>query len=128
MKSLSIEEFLTLRDQILSVQHVESLGFGRSDLSRKDFAASVRKLFKSLGIKGISVTAPNYSMAQAIEIRIPSVDHFGYLFSARQYDEIYDAKADIQDRINWIMDHAYPNHGSRSDVFSDYFDYKYSVH
>jgi hypothetical protein len=38
---------------------------------RKVWAAEVRKLFKSLGLRGISVTAPNYSMASSIHVLLP---------------------------------------------------------
>lgn len=38
---------------------------------RKAWASEVRHLLKELKITGISVTAPNYSMASSITIRLP---------------------------------------------------------
>ena len=96
---------------------------------RKDQAAIARKLFRSLGLKGISVTTPNHSMAQAVDIRIP-----------RRQDVVLDAAGQIADRSNdpaltgnWaarlkveaILAIAFPNHGDQSDSLTDYFDYKW---
>jgi len=43
-------------------------------LDRKERAAQVRALFKALKVTGISVTAPSYSMAQSIDIRLPALE------------------------------------------------------
>lgn len=96
---------------------------------RKELAAAARKLFKSLGLKGISVTAPNYSMAQAVHVRLPKRD-----------DYTFDANGDIPDndparvgnteadrKIAAILYQAFPSHRDRSDTQSDYFNYKWSI-
>lgn len=40
-------------------------------ISRKDQAKLARDLFKRLGIKGVSVTAPRYSMARSVDVNVP---------------------------------------------------------
>ncbi len=42
---------------------------------RTVWAAEGRAMLRDLRIKGVSVTAPNYSMASTIDVRLPSISH-----------------------------------------------------
>lgn len=83
-------------------------------IPRKEQAALARKLFKQLGLRGISVTAPNYSMAQSVDVRLP---------------ETGDRERDmsIEEQVREILAIAFPNHDNRSDSQSDHYDYKWSI-
>ena len=92
-----------------------------SDLDRcvslKVQAAETRKLFKSLGIKKVSVTAPRYSMASSVRFSPP-------------YDEAISRsqRREIHDLLDKLLDHAFPNFVDRSDSMTDYFDFCWSIH
>ena len=112
-------------------------------IPRKEQAKLARQLFKQLHIKGISVTAPNYSMAQSVDVRLPEIqredgDLFlnGVSYENGTYSDMPDdvpakakhrAKWEAQKRIELILARAFPNHNDRSDSQSDYFDYCWSV-
>lgn len=111
----------------------------RADLRReprKVIAAEVRKLLKELGIKGISVTAPNYSMAQSIDITFPPIEHPGRDLAVasdwRDHEHLscpvcersHQAKA----RLEEIILAAFPDLDNRSDSLIDHYDYKFSIH
>lgn len=109
-------------------------------IPRKDQAKLARKLFSFLGIKGLSVTAPNYSMAQVVEVRMPREPHPGWAgfeqWQHATWSEIPDhvpAKAQNERRLKSrlkleaILAVAFPAHDDRSDRQSDYFDYCWSV-
>lgn len=110
-------------------------------LPRKEQAALARQLFKQLGIKGVSVTTPNYSMAQSVDVSLPHEprpDMTGY----EQYENFCysDMPNDVpvkaaelrrsaaRDRLCHILTLAFPMHDDRSDTQSDYFDYCWSCH
>lgn len=113
------------------------------NIGRKEQAALTRKLFHQLGIKGVSVTAPNYSMAQSVDVRVPTIERQGddYLFDGKSYEhDTYSdmpdgvpakakqrAKYEAEKRIGEILDCAFPNHDDRSDSQSDHFDYCWSI-
>jgi hypothetical protein len=99
---------------------------------RKERAAKVRKLFKSLGIKGVSVTAPSYSMAQAIHIRLPYDSYHEhathYTFDEAQQRMVSNcpicAKKNAADRhLEAIILAAYPDLEDRNDPMTDYYNY-----
>lgn len=102
--------------------------------SRKEWAQAVRKLFKSLGLKDISVTVPNYSQAETIAIRIP-----GLIVDNEAHEATHQAlwlkganNTDCQDcSQRWnarqyaekIILAAFPDLDNRGDLHSDYHDY-----
>lgn len=98
---------------------------------RKQTAALARKVFKLHGIKGISVTAPNYSMAQSVHIRLPKRDDYTVTCEYGRIDWANDPAAQAncaaERKLESILAAAFPNHDDRSDTQSDYFDYKWSV-
>lgn len=96
---------------------------------RKELAAAARRLFKSLGLKGISVTAPNYSMAQSVDVSMPKrddyqFDQFGMVVEG---DAARAANNVAREKLDAILYHAFPSHRDRSDSQSDHFDYRWSV-
>lgn len=112
-------------------------------IPRKDQAKLARELFKKLGIQGLSVTTPNYSMAQGVDVRVPEIprEPGDYLFEGVDYNnhcfsdmpEAVPARAKHLKRwqairkIDAILKLAFPNHDDRSDSQSDYFDSCWSV-
>lgn len=89
-------------------------------IARKEQAALCRKLFSKLGLKGASVTAPNYSMAQSVRVSLPKLD----------WDDNgpnNQANRAADDKVCQILAIAFPNHDNRSDYSTDYFDYKWSI-
>jgi hypothetical protein len=98
-------------------------------IPRKDQAKLARELFKKLGIKGISVTTPNYSMAQSVDVRLPKrcdydFDNCGFVVEG---DAARKANSDAEKRVDAILLAAFPNHDNRSETQTDYFDYCWSV-
>lgn len=112
-------------------------------IPRKEQAKLARELFKRLGIKGVSVTAPNYSMAQSVDVKVPTflLEPNDFIFEGINHENL--CFSDMPDRVpakmkhlaNWnaknrieeILLKAFPNHNDRSDLQSDYFDYKWSI-
>lgn len=76
-------------------------------MPRKDQAAATRKLFRRLGITGLSVTAPNYSMASTVHI------------GTRDGSYIHH---ETRAKLLAILNVAFPNHDDRSESMTDYFD------
>lgn len=107
-------------------------------IPRKEQATLARKLFKSLGLAGISVTTPNYSMASTVDVAIPSLPHesgdyllAGVNYENNSYSDMPDAvpcKAKMLARsaatrkVQEILARAFPQHDDRSDSMTDYFD------
>jgi hypothetical protein len=120
-------------DQILAAKTPSVV---RTDLrheSRKERAKAVRALFKSMGLKGISVTAPNYSMAQSIDICIPRDSYCDNPIhqdpsknnsDCTECSRVWKAKQ----RLEPIILAAFPDLDNRSDSQSDHFDYCLSIH
>lgn len=113
---------------------------------RKEWAKQVRKLLKSLNIKGVSVTTPNYSMASTIQIRV----EYGPEFS-KDHQPVHEAgeirerrnttyrgsvhfcpycsvRKDVHDKLEQIILAAFPDLDDRSDSISDYYNYCLSIH
>lgn len=108
-------------------------------IPRKEQAKLARQLFAKLGIKGVSVTAPNYSMAQSVDVRVPAeaADMTGFeQYEHSTYSDMPDyvpvkaamlRKNQAQKHLFLILNHAFPCHDDRSDSQSDYFDYCWSM-
>lgn len=107
--------------------------------SRKVQAAAARALFKQLGLKGISVTAPNYSMAQAVHIHLPHTEVTPELQAAYHqacrtraqaiaaYGQLRQREYAAEQKLEAILAKAFPNHLDRSDSQSDHFDFCWSI-
>ena len=107
--------------------------------TRKVWAAEVRKLLKALEIKGVSVTAPNYSMAQSIDIRLPDKP----IENAQEHIDLHDqlwregrpgidcpacrAHQEAKKKLEVLILAAFPDLDNRSEYVSDYFDYCLSI-
>ena len=110
-------------------------------ISRKEQARLARELFKRLGFKSISVTTPNYSMASSVDVCVPhepKPDMTGFeQFEHCTYSDMPNdvpikaamlrRSAAVQ-KIDAILDAAFPAHNNRSDYQTDYFDYCWSNH
>lgn len=114
------------------------------NLARKQISDHVRALLKSLGIKGVSVTTPNYSMAQSIDISLPDDDRHEHQPYHEQAEAEYRAThedymgamhfchfcredRDAKDRLERLILTAFPDLADKSDLQSDYFDYRLSI-
>ena len=100
-------------------------------IPRKQQAALARELFRRLGLKGISVTAPNYSMAQTVDVHQPRrrdyvLDGHGMV---KDYatDPAAQANEAARTRLEAILLAAFPQHDNRSDRMTDHFDSKWSL-
>ena len=112
-------------------------------IGRKNQAALARQLFKSLGLKGISVRTPSYSMASVVEVSLPTLERAAddYLMDGRDWkfeswsDMPIDlparvknaARYEAEKKVGAILAIAFPNHDDRSDSQSDYFDNCWSI-
>lgn len=96
---------------------------------RKDQAKAARSVFKALGLPHISVTSPNYSMAQSVDVQFPRrqdvpLNEYGtYIMDSPEAKTNQAAR----EKVEQILHRAFPHHGDRSDHQSDYFDYKWSI-
>ncbi len=100
-------------------------------IERKVQAALARKLFKQLGIPGVSVTTPNYSMASVVDVAIPTRNDYtvrredgGFDF---QEDPAARANTEAERKIETILAIAFPKHDDRSDSMTDYYDSCWSI-
>lgn len=106
---------------------------------RKAQAVAARALFKRLGLKEISVKVPTYSMASSVNIRLPKAE-----FTPEQWEAFEIARNNgtedltevrqvnarrwaIVQKLQAVLDLAFPLHRDRSDHDSDYFDYRWIV-
>ena len=102
-------------------------------IARKEQARLLRELLKSLKIKGVSVTAPNYSMAQSVDVSLPRrLDYMkddGSLppYALNEWCPARRANIKAREQFNALLAKAFPNHDNRSDSQSDYFDYCWSL-
>lgn len=112
----------------VDISEVTVMSLDRS-IRRKEQAALARQLLKQLGIKGVSVTAPNYSMAQSVDVSLPKRDD--YVFDKCGFvvegDAARLANNDADSRVRSLLLAAFPRHDDRSETQSDYFDFKWSV-
>jgi hypothetical protein len=112
-------------------------------ICRKERANLARHLFKRLGLHGVSVTAPHYSMAHSVDVRLPKrEDHdraawpHDHTRCCRQGDGRHGeetrcpacaANAAAEAKVERALARAFPNHDDRSDLQSDYFDFCWSI-
>jgi hypothetical protein len=82
---------------------------------RTEQARLARHLFRQLGVRGLNVTAPRYSMARAVDVRLPA-DSLAPL-----------PRTEMEDRVEFILDASFPNHDDRSDTMTDYYDFCWSI-
>jgi hypothetical protein len=125
---------ITLNPLLQAILDAPLPDFRRTGLRREPrtvWAAEVRKLFRSMGLKGISVTAPNYSMAQAIDIKTPRNEPEPTVKDEHGYDnyhpEYLAARNAALAKVEAIIVAAFPDLDNRSDFISDYFDYCLSI-
>lgn len=99
------------------------------NIERKVFAKTVREMFKKLGIKGASVTTPDYSMASSIDIAIPVyyIDVYDSVTLDRLTSDAGDKSTKLHEQIKMIMANAFPTMDDKSDTMTDYFDFKYML-
>jgi hypothetical protein len=101
------------------------------NIPRKEQARLARHLFGKLGLRGISVTAPNYSMAQAVDVRLPVRRDFTCLSPSGdvewERDPAAQANRVARERVEAILLAAFPNSEDRSDTQSDHFNYRWSI-
>lgn len=103
--------------------------------SRKEWAQAVRKLFKELGLTGISVTTPSYSMASSIQISLPSVENSNSDEHVKLHDDLWregrpgtdcpkcKERQQAREHLENVILTAFPDLDNRSDITTDYFDY-----
>jgi len=99
-------------------------------LPRKEQAKLTRQLFRRLGLRGISVTCPNYSMAHSVEVRLLKREDYTRDASGEiewMTDPAAVANGAARRRVMDILGRAFPEHGDRSDMMTDYFDFCWSV-
>jgi hypothetical protein len=103
----------------------------RARLYRTDRAAAARKVLKALRLEGISVTAPSYSMAKTVDVKLPKrLD----VSPADDRDLHPDERCRVR-AANWaarqkveqILLAALPGTHDRSDSMTDYFDACWSI-
>src|SRR5262249_54112836 len=86
-------------------------------IPRKEQAALPGQLFRSLGLAGISVTAPDYAFAQDVDVNMPYRHDF-----AGDGDPVWQANQRARERLRNILSVAFPNHDDRSNAITDDFD------
>lgn len=106
-------------------------------IPRKEQSVLARRFFKAIGLQKISVTTPNYSMAQIVDVHYPydaTVPH--ELDKTPHHDRPWesvgacrecDRRWEFRKLLGKALLIAFPNHDDRSDSMSDYFDSCWSV-
>ena len=112
-------------------------------IARKEQAKLARQLFKRLGIDGLSVTTPRYSIARVVDVAVPREPHLDgdYMLDGVNYENYSygDMPETVPARAKHMRHHnaclklgaillkAFPCHDDRSDSQSDYFDSCWSI-
>ncbi len=99
-------------------------------IPRKEQAKLARKLFRSLGLQGISVITPNYSMAQSVHVNLPRCEHdtgIDWSYHESKNCALCQRELSASRHVEAILAVAFPNHDNRSDSRSDYFDFCWSI-
>jgi hypothetical protein len=102
-------------------------------LERKQIASDIRQLLKKLGIKGVGVTVPNYSMASTVHIRVPHVelteeqsktprDAAGNYQRTPVAEAAHRGRSAAVAKLEKIILGAFPDLVDRSDSMTDYHD------
>jgi hypothetical protein len=134
--SAAVLKIEALFEQILATDLPKALDRQNRQNSRKQIASDIRALLARLKLKGISVTSPNYSMAQSVRISLPTVpnDYSGCDNRENDFREHYvyncrhcHLKERARRRLEAIILAAYPALDNRSDSVTDHFDYRLSV-
>jgi hypothetical protein len=96
---------------------------------RTVWAKAIRRLLADLGIKGVSITTPHYSMAHSIDIKLPAGTPHDRGAADHEYRDcpMCQERNRAQDRITQIILAAFPDLDDRSDSMTDYFDFCLSV-
>lgn len=101
-------------------------------LPRKEQARLLRLLCKQLGIPGLSVTAPSYSMASTVDVTYPArIDHPPAAEGGRDFlahSEAWAMNREIERMLETLLARAFPAHDDRSDYQSDYYNFCWSLH
>lgn len=99
-------------------------------MPRKARSAAIRGLVKRLGLRGISVTTPDYSMASTTEVRIPeAVEHDRDEASGHDWATcpVCEQHVRAEKHLRAILLRAFPDMGDRSDSQSDHYDNPISI-
>jgi hypothetical protein len=96
---------------------------------RTVWAKAIRRLLADLGIKGVSITTPHYSMAHSIDIKLPPGTPHDRGAADHEYRDcpMCQERNRAQDRITQIILAAFPDLDDRSDSMTDYYDFCLSV-
>jgi hypothetical protein len=96
---------------------------------RTVWAKAIRRLLADLGIKGVSITTPHYSMAHSIDVKLPAGTPHDRGAADHEYRDcpMCQERNRAQDRITQIILAAFPDLDDRSDSMTDYFDFCLSV-
>jgi len=91
-------------------------------LDRKDIAAAIRELFRDMGLRGISVKTPRYSMASTVAITVPKFEYLDQQVNDFVKGQRRLAAQAVSDKLTSIILAAFPDLDDRSDTISDYFN------
>ena len=92
----------------------------------RDRSAKIRGLLKTLGISGVSVVSPRYSMATSTVITLPGIEHehsYMYVYQC----PVCSQRDEASKAVERIILRAFPDLDDRSDIQTDYFDFVFSV-
>jgi hypothetical protein len=134
MMTLTAADPIILNPMLQAILDAPLPAFRRTGLRREPRttrAAAVRKLFRDMGLKGISVTAPNYSMAQSIDIKTPRNEPEPTVKDEHGYDNYHSeylaARNAALAKVEAIVVAAFPDLNDRSEYMTDYYDFCLSI-
>ena len=127
MKQLTLEETKAFQARVAAVD-LDKVSLVSTDrhIDRKQQAKLTRGIFKDLGLKGISVTTPMYSMACSVQVSYPQRGDYLIDGDSRMC-KAHAANRVVYDKIMDVLLKAFPNSDNRSDSMTDYFDYRWSI-
>ncbi len=121
------EKAVQLREALKLVNEARIPVLSRDPMLRlKERAQMTRALFKSLGLKGISVAVADGANCFYVVIRLPNMQHH----HNREHTDceacIYLSRAELA--LEEILQRAFPKEVDNSDPQSDYFDFPWFFH
>lgn len=116
------EKALALEAAMAAVQEGKvSVVCRNRSVPRREQAALTRKLFRDLGIVGISVTAPTHAHCKSVYLTLPKRDDHTHSKSSGGC-KACEALGVVRRKLEEILARAFPRHDDRSTDGDDYDD------
>src|SRR5689334_1509942 len=98
-------------------------------IPRKEQARLLRQLLKQLKVPYVRITAPNYSMAQGVDVTLPERRDCPLDIPVAKQPETEAARMNrtAMEKFEHLLLRAFPNHDDRSDHRYGHYEFCWSI-